>query len=112
MSRLYRPNPEPAWRLDAAQSGGGLFLDVGSHVLDLLDHLLGPFVEFGGSAATQRRDDAVEDVVAMHFRTAERRRASASASWNFAASYKHELLEIDGTEGRLSMEVLGWSPIR
>ena len=34
-----------------------------------------------------------------------------SASWNFAASTKDELLEIDGTEGRLSMEVLGWSPI-
>jgi 1,5-anhydro-D-fructose reductase (1,5-anhydro-D-mannitol-forming) len=25
---------------------------------------------------------------------------------------KEELLEIDGTEGRLSMEVLGWTPLK
>src|SRR5262245_60223017 len=43
MSRLYLPNPAPAWRLDAQQSGGGIFLDIGSHVLDVLDYLLGEF---------------------------------------------------------------------
>ena len=30
------------WRVDAKVSGGGLFLDIGSHMLDLLDWLLGP----------------------------------------------------------------------
>jgi predicted dehydrogenase len=108
MSRLFFPNPEPQWRLDPAQSGGGIFLDIGSHVLDLLDHLLGEFVEYGGSAQTTGVTP-VEDIVAVHFRT--NRGVIGSASWNFAASTKEELLEIDGTEGRLSMEVLGWSPV-
>jgi predicted dehydrogenase len=108
MSRLFFANPEAQWRLDAAQSGGGIFLDVGSHVLDLLDHLLGEFVEYGGSARTSGVT-LVEDVVAVHFRTTGG--VIGSASWNFASSVKEERLEIDGTEGRLSMEVLGWSPI-
>jgi predicted dehydrogenase len=109
MARVHRPTPDPAWRLDAAQSGGGLFLDVGSHVLDLLDHLLGPLVEVGGSVSSTGAT-AVEDVVAMHFRTD--RGVVGTASWNFAASQQHELLEIDGTAGQISMQVLGWSSIR
>ncbi len=108
MSRLFFANPQPQWRLDAEQAGGGIFLDVGSHVLDLLDHLLGPFVEYGG-AAHSTGAAGVEDVVAVHFRTD--RGVIGSASWNFAAATKEELLEIDGTEGRLSMDVLGCSPV-
>lgn len=44
------------WRFDKRQSGGGLFVDVGSHVLDLLDFLLGPMrveaSEFGDHACS------------------------------------------------------------
>ena len=108
MSRPFRPNPPAQWRLDAEQSGGGIFLDVGSHALNLLDQLLGEFVEYGGSAHSSGAT-AVEEVVALHFRTATG--AVGCASWNFAASVQEERLEIDGTEGRLSMEVLGYSPL-
>jgi predicted dehydrogenase len=108
MSRLHRPNPAPQWRLDAEQSGGGIFLDIGSHVLDLLDFLLGEFVEYGGTASSSGAT-AVEDVVALHFRTQSG--VVGSASWNFAASVAQERLEIDGTDGTLSMEVLGYSPL-
>ena len=31
-----------AWRVDPEISGGGHFVDLGSHTLDLLDWLLGP----------------------------------------------------------------------
>ncbi|MGB7157416.1 MAG: Gfo/Idh/MocA family oxidoreductase, partial [Tepidisphaeraceae bacterium] len=107
-SRVFAPSPAPAWRLDPAQSGGGIFLDVGSHVLDILDFLLGPFIEYGG-AAHRTGAQIVEDVVAVHFRTEGG--VVGAASWNFAASLAEERLEIDGTEGRLSMEVLGCTPL-
>ena len=32
---------EPPWRLRPEESGGGLFLDLGSHTLDILDFILG-----------------------------------------------------------------------
>ena len=108
MSRLYRPNPEPAWRLNAEQSGGGIFLDIGSHVLDVLDYMLGDFMEFGG-AAHGTGATRVEDVVELHFKT--ERGVVGSGSWNFASSVNRELLEIDGTEGQLAMAVLGYTAI-
>jgi 1,5-anhydro-D-fructose reductase (1,5-anhydro-D-mannitol-forming) len=49
-----RRRPPGDWRLDPAVAGGGLFLDLGSHALDLFDWLLGPLGEVAGSAARER----------------------------------------------------------
>ena len=38
------------WRLDASQSGGGLIMDVGCHVLDRIDYLCGPLEKVKGWA--------------------------------------------------------------
>lgn len=92
-----------AWRVDATLSGGGLILDVGSHVIDLMDHLLGEFVEFSGSASSSQ-PDGVEDRVALHFRT--QRQIIGSATWNFIAPDDDESLVIEGTEGSVSVKVM------
>jgi predicted dehydrogenase len=63
-----RHRDDAGWRLDPAVAGGGHFLDVGSHVLDLLDYLLGPLTEVAGMADNLGGSCAVEDVVAMSFR--------------------------------------------
>ena len=73
----YASPPDPSlgsgplpWRYRPEIAGGGLFADMGSHVLDLLDHLLGPIEEVRGFAVNQlgayRAEDAV--AVAMRFR--------------------------------------------
>jgi 1,5-anhydro-D-fructose reductase (1,5-anhydro-D-mannitol-forming) len=99
-----------AWRLDAAKSGGGLFLDLGSHVLDLLDHLFGPLTNVTGMAANLVTDQEVEDHVAMSFVTAPG--VPGTAVWNFASAARDDLLEISGTEGRLTCSVFGNEALR
>ena len=42
MARPHRPGKDHGWRTRPEVSGGGLFVDLGSHLLDLLDFLLGP----------------------------------------------------------------------
>src|SRR5690606_33158893 len=38
------------WRLDPAIAGGGLFVDLASHTLDIMDFLLGPVKVAKGDA--------------------------------------------------------------
>jgi 1,5-anhydro-D-fructose reductase (1,5-anhydro-D-mannitol-forming) len=93
------------WRLDAADAGGGLFLDLGSHTLDILDFLLGPLQHVAGSAANLANDHDVEDVVALSFQTPTG--AVGTASWNFAGSHAEDIIRIDGTQASLTMTTFG-----
>ena len=101
---------DPAgWRLDAAQAGGGHFLDVGSHVLDLLDFLFGPLTEVAGMAANLGGTCSVEDAVAMSFRCGE---VPGAAAWNFASEVTEDLVVLTGTEGRLTFGVFTNDPLQ
>jgi 1,5-anhydro-D-fructose reductase (1,5-anhydro-D-mannitol-forming) len=105
-------NADPAknaWRVDATNAGGGLLLDVGSHVLDLIDFFCGPLEAVNGQAARLTTLGTVEDAVVMTFRTGG---VPGSAAWNFSSLVKEDALEFSGTAGRLSLSVFGTEPLR
>ncbi len=117
--RMATPTPanaDPArhaWRVDAANAGGGLLLDVGSHVLDLLDDLVGPLPlaqVHGHAARLVASPAAVEDAVTMIFRTAAG--VPGAATWNFASQTREDLLEFTGSSGRIALSVFGAEPVR
>lgn len=114
--RLATPlpaNADPsngAWRIDGAKAGGGLFLDVGSHLLDYLDFCFGPLQDVRGLAARLASPTPVEDSVAMMFCT--QGGVPGTASWNFASQSKEDTLEFFGTQGRLSLLFFSGEPIR
>ena len=106
-------NADPAnnaWRVSAENSGGGLLLDVGSHLLDFLDFCLGPLEDVQGRAARIATTGEVEDAVAMTFRTAGG--VPGTASWNFSSHVREDLLEFSGTSGRASIVFFGTDPVR
>lgn len=105
-------NPGTGWRLDAAVGGAGLFLDLASHTLDLLDDLLGPLRGASGVAANLASPYDVEDVVAMHFRAGDGRGAPGTGVWNFAAARGEDRIKITGTDGRIVMSTFGNEPVR
>jgi predicted dehydrogenase len=98
------------WRVVAEHSGGGLFLDLGCHTLDVLDFVLGPLLDVEGAAANVASPYDVEDTVAMRFRTASG--APGVALWDFAASSRLDAIEILGTDGRLALATFGNDPVR
>ncbi|MFA6960014.1 MAG: Gfo/Idh/MocA family oxidoreductase [Opitutaceae bacterium] len=100
----------PPWRLDAAHAGAGLFLDLGSHALDLLDYLFGPLESVQGYAANLATPLPVEDSVVMSFSTATG--VPGSAAWNFASAIHSDEVVLAGTGGRLVFSVFGNEPIR
>lgn len=97
------------WRLCAEESGGGLFFDLGSHVLDILDFLLGPLHDVAGMAGNRASMYDVEDGVVMHWRSASG--VLGTASWNFCGLTEQDCLEIVGTQGLLRFSVFGNDPL-
>ena len=118
------------WRLDAKQSGGGLIMDMGCHILSRIDHLLGPIVDVksivlrkgGGDPSTAKTYPLVEDFVSMSatigtrdWSTIQAEGAKVECIWDFAPPDKEsdtvideDELVIEGSKGALLMA--GMSP--
>ncbi len=97
------------WRLSAADAGGGLFLDLGCHTLDVLDFVLGPLGDVSGVAANVASPHAVEDTVAMAFSTAGG--APGTAQWNFASEERADQIVVQGGAGELRFSTFGTEPL-
>ncbi len=104
------PNAELSWRMIPEQSGGGLFLDLGSHTLDVFDFIFGPLEQVHGEAINLAKMSPVEDGVAMQFRLPDG--ALGSACWNFAGPCREDLIEISGTHGRITLSCFGNEPVQ
>lgn len=98
------------WRLQAPASGGGLFMDIGCHTLDVIDFIAGPLQQAQGRAANVASPYAVEDNVVLTFRLESG--GLGTASWNFASSQSEETLDFFGTEGRITLSTFGKEPVK
>ncbi len=97
------------WRVNVEQSGGGIFLDLASHLLDALDYIVGPLENVSGVAGNVGGTYDAEDVVALSFRA---RGAAGTGLWNFASDVAEDVIEISGMEGRVSWPCFGRGLVR
>lgn len=100
---LARGDDARGWRFDPAIGGGGLFLDMGSHGLDLLDFLIGPVGEVSGWAMNTGGAYPAEDVTVAAFRFSND--VGGLGIWNFNAGCSRDAMTFTGSTGKLSMPV-------
>jgi len=100
---------DPPWRVSAEHAGGGLFFDLGSHTLDILDHLVGGVGEATGFASNRASKYDVEDTVAMTWRYEDG--AVGCGLWNFASALHRDVITITGTDAALRMSTFGEEPV-
>ncbi len=96
------------WRTQVTTAGAGLFLDLGSHALDLLDYLVGPLDQVYGHAVNRSTPGDVEDSVALQFSI---QGVVGVASWNFASGMARDVCRISGTDGYLEYSTFDNAPI-
>ena len=97
------------WRWRAEESGGGQFLDLGCHTLDILDYMLGPLQNVQGDASNVGSNCDVEDSVSMQFRLASG--GLGLAQWVFASDWHIDRIEIAGTEGTIALTTFANEPV-
>lgn len=107
---LPEPVAELPWRVRPEVSGGGLFMDLGSHILDLLDWLFGPIVEVTGAAANQAGRYPAEDLVTASFRFASG--VQGVGLWCFSAALPLDEIEVVGTAGSLRFATFNGQPLK
>ena len=113
--RFYRP-PSQAdlthaaqWRVDPAIAGAGYFVDMGSHMIDLIQYFLGPIVSAAGFCSNQGNLYAAEDTVSGTFTFGSG--VLGVGLWKFAASEDLDLTEITGSHGKISYPTFGEQPV-
>lgn len=96
------------WHTDPAVSGGGHFIDLACHGLDLFIYLLGDITSAQGVAANQQGLYPAEDAVAACWMFESG--TTGSGFWNFGASARSDEAIIDGSTGSIRFSIFGDSP--
>ena len=96
---LAKGEAAAGWRFDPAVAGAGLFLDLASHCLDVLDFLLGPIADASGFAVNTGGAYAAEDVTAGALRFASG--MVGTGTWNFNADRSMDVITFTGPGGDL-----------
>jgi predicted dehydrogenase len=94
----------PSWRVNPEISGGGRFLDVGSHSLDLLDWYLSPIEKVQGRGSNQAKANSAEDIVSGSWVHANG--VHGTGVWCFNTFKDEDTIAIYGSKGMLSFSVL------
>ena len=101
--RLARGEAAANWRFDPAQAGAGLFLDLASHCVDILDFLFGPITDACGYPLNTGGAYPAEDVTTAAFRFGDR--LSGTGTWNFNAPAKTDVLTLTGSGGTITSPI-------
>ncbi|RPI28879.1 MAG: gfo/Idh/MocA family oxidoreductase [Acidobacteria bacterium] len=91
------------WRFDPSIAGSGLFMDLASHGLDLLDFLAGPIARVAGFAANTGGSYQAEDVTAACFEFESG--AVGHGIWNFNADRWEDAIILTGSSGEVRTPV-------
>lgn len=91
------------WRFAPEAAGAGLFFDLASHCVDLLDFILGPITAAHGMAINTGDAYAAEDLTTAAFRFGDR--AAGTGVWNFNAGAKTDLITFTGSDGTITAPV-------
>ncbi|KUP04426.1 oxidoreductase [Bacillus coahuilensis p1.1.43] len=97
------------WRLQPEISGGGLFFDLASHTLDILDFLLGPIKSVQGYASNQAGLYHAEDTVTGTYLFESG--VHGIGQWCFSSFEQADTNKIVGSKGTITFPTFEHHPV-
>ncbi len=97
------------WRVDAQVAGCGYFCDLGSHIIDLIQYLLGDITEASGHSSNQSKIYHAEDIVTGEFIFESG--VHGTGIWSFNASENIDEVEIIGSKGKIVYSTFENNPV-
>ena len=97
------------WRVQPDLAGGGLFFDLASHTIDMLDFLLGPIKAVQGFASNQAGNYRAEDIVTGTYLFEAG--VHGLGNWCFSAFEDVDMNEIVGSKGKITFSTFGNDPV-
>lgn len=97
------------WRVQPEIAGGGLFVDLASHMLDFLDYALGPIRTAHGIASNQAGRYPAEDIVTATFQFDSG--VHGSGIWCFSSNHTLDKTEIIGSKGTITYSCFAQAPV-
>ncbi len=105
---ISNDSPLP-WRVQPEIAGGGYFMDLGSHALDLMDFLFGPIVRAAGHSANQGGRYPAEDIVAGSWCSASG--VHGTGLWCFSSDAKQDEVLVIGSRGSALFSLFAFEPV-
>lgn len=97
------------WRTDEKVAPAGYFDDLASHGLDLFIHYLGPIKEVFGISLNQQDLYTAKDACVANW--LHESGITGSGSWNFGTFEREDIVEIYGSEGKITFSVFENIPL-
>ncbi|MEZ4714441.1 MAG: Gfo/Idh/MocA family oxidoreductase [Caldilineaceae bacterium] len=98
-SRPYDPDNLP-WRVRPEIAGGGLYVDLASHILDYLAYMVGPIATAQGNASNQGSPYPAEDMVTGSW--VHESGVHGTGLWCFNSYTRLDQTEVIGSKGKLT----------
>jgi len=97
------------WRVEPEIAGGGYFVDLGSHMIDILQYFLGDITSAAGHTRNQGRLYEAEDIVGAVFTFNSG--VEGVGLWSFSAGENLDRTEIIGSEGTIIYSTFASAPV-
>lgn len=99
------------WRVKPEMSGGGYFIDLGPHQLDILQFLLDSICEVHSVVNNQMNRYDAEDIVSTAFQFENGVLGVGIWCFNVAEVVNEDIVEIIGTQGKIRFSTFDYTPI-